>query len=331
MRRRHFKHPRGFTLVELLVVIGIIAVLIAVLLPVLAGVAARGRDIKCQANLRTIIQAVHGYALENKGSMPWGYVYNRMLPNWNDAPGNGKEHICWASLIGTHLMRSGSVVLSDFSRDLTDTELRATIPASFQCPEADQVRPHFVSYAMNMLIAPAPVYEVSADAPGLLHRPPRQSHLLPESAVVWDTSVNWGFERRPFARIGLDIDGQRIAWVGSTVPQARFYTISDPFSRIPPRTFGQNMPVVFNMGSDIFYNRDPAPPPPGAGQWPYQGNLRFRHRKNTTCNVAFSDGSVRQFTAKMNPDKTLKSHDALRRYFMLKWPTGVRPHPNYPS
>jgi len=41
-------------------------------------------------------------------------------------------------------------------------------------------------------------------------------------------------------------------------------------------------------------------------------------------------GSVRQFTARMNPDKTVKSHDAIRRYFMIKWPSGVQADPRYP-
>ena len=63
------KPPHAFTLVELLVVIGIIAILIGLLLPVLAGVQARGRDIKCQANLRSIVQAMYAYAAEN------GHVY----------------------------------------------------------------------------------------------------------------------------------------------------------------------------------------------------------------------------------------------------------------
>ena len=62
------KPPHAFTLVELLVVIGIIAIIIGLLLPVLAGVQARGRDVKCQANLRSIVQAMYGYAAENGGS-----------------------------------------------------------------------------------------------------------------------------------------------------------------------------------------------------------------------------------------------------------------------
>jgi hypothetical protein len=46
--------------------------------------------------------------------------------------------------------------------------------------------------------------------------------------------------------------------------------------------------------------------------------------------VAFGDGSVRQFTAKVNADRTVRQHDALRRYFMLRWPPGVEPDRTQP-
>lgn len=72
---------KGFTLVELLVVIGIIAVLISVLLPALNKVRQQAARIKCQANLRTIMQASLMYADENKNQFPfcnWG-SYNGLV------------------------------------------------------------------------------------------------------------------------------------------------------------------------------------------------------------------------------------------------------------
>src|SRR5262245_26941089 len=73
--------PPAFTLIELLVVIGIIALLIAILLPTLNGARDQGNSIKCQANLRTIGQAITLYTNSHKGSLPYGFVTrNDVLP-----------------------------------------------------------------------------------------------------------------------------------------------------------------------------------------------------------------------------------------------------------
>ena len=58
----------GFTLVELLVVIGIIAVLISILLPTLAGVRKHATSLKCMTNLRSFGQAWQQYANSNHGT-----------------------------------------------------------------------------------------------------------------------------------------------------------------------------------------------------------------------------------------------------------------------
>jgi prepilin-type N-terminal cleavage/methylation domain-containing protein len=69
---RRIRH--GFTLVELLVVIGIIAILISVLLPSLAKARQAANFVDCQARLRQMGQALHIYVSNTKGFVPWGVI-----------------------------------------------------------------------------------------------------------------------------------------------------------------------------------------------------------------------------------------------------------------
>lgn len=61
---------RAFTLVELLVVIGIIAILIAILLPVLSKVQYQAKNTACMSNLRQIAVGVLTYAQDNHNYYP---------------------------------------------------------------------------------------------------------------------------------------------------------------------------------------------------------------------------------------------------------------------
>lgn len=88
MRSNHsiYQPVRGFTLVELLVVIGIIALLISILLPSLNKARQAAITVQCASNLRQMGQGYFIYASENKGSLPpfeeknaaYNYLTNRM-------------------------------------------------------------------------------------------------------------------------------------------------------------------------------------------------------------------------------------------------------------
>jgi len=78
---RRSRPAAGFTLVELLVVISIIAVLMGVLLPVLGSAREQAVRVQCQARLRSTHQLLHVYAVDFDQAVPLGYRKGRM--QWN--------------------------------------------------------------------------------------------------------------------------------------------------------------------------------------------------------------------------------------------------------
>jgi len=121
---------RAFTLVELLVVIGIIALLLSILLPVVGVAVEASRRAACLANLRQIGAAVTTYAGDNRNYLP-PLAYR--LPD-----ANGYRHN-WATL----LVDGGYLTAPDQMTATGKPALPALYPASvgpsvLRCPSGEE-------------------------------------------------------------------------------------------------------------------------------------------------------------------------------------------------
>src|SRR2546430_782000 len=150
-KSRHGRRGRGFTLVELLVVIGIIALLIAIMLPALRGAREQAVRLVCMNNQRQLVNAWCMYANEFKGYMPLGYpdgggstlmanyaIDVKFIP-WvigDQRETGAAKYVVWGRNSGPDwLIRAGSIY-----RYLRDVRV-------YRCPEHD---PHYGTNEINI-------------------------------------------------------------------------------------------------------------------------------------------------------------------------------------
>ncbi len=112
--RRHSPvAPAAFTLVELLVVIGIIALLISILLPSLQAARRQANSVKCASALRQIGIGFEMYAHEFKGVIP---VAHHDPGHLRDPQLNIPDRICWYNLVAKYVAGGEHAVQADVSK-----------------------------------------------------------------------------------------------------------------------------------------------------------------------------------------------------------------------
>ncbi len=291
----------AFTLVELLVVIGIIAVLISLLLPALGNAREAARTVACASNMRSIGQGIAIYVQSNKGTLPFAY--------WDGtAPGNSAFDSAratdWVSLINS--------TLNNRDNGLITGDRTARTRQIFRCPSAPGAEP--ADGAILSTYSTHPRLMPNLDRADRLRNgmtgtsnhylePYRAAKIKRSAEVVMlfegtvtingQSSSTGGSAGRWSASpdcYGMDASSISLGYSGPTGNQGSWLTDNYPLGsgapNFTPSSFiSLYLPVTTAVNTDSY---------------PNFGNIRFRHKKNRLKNGLFADGHVESFEIRSN-------------------------------
>jgi prepilin-type N-terminal cleavage/methylation domain-containing protein len=305
----------AFTLVELLVVIGVIGLLISILLPALSSAQAQSRKVKCMSNLRSLGQAISLYGAENKGSLPWGVVPSRF---GTEAEANADaDYYDWMGLLDFNMSKGARAMgaISGSTPFVRPTAKRQPVISNvFLCPDIDTATYNMASsYAVHPVAIPNWFAEVygpqvftgtgtgTSDGPGRGFgsqvAPAKLTQLYNDTPIMWDTHGVVPTADRvqgvtKFAAYSC-IDGQNLEQPRDRDlryrSRARDMMDSNPYKGARHHIFVPK-PADPNDQADWQYNRDVGPGNPADNS--QLGNLRFRHARERECNLLMGDFSV---------------------------------------
>lgn len=135
---------RGFTLVELLIVVSIIGLLIALLLPALSRARETGRRGVCLSNMKQIGYGLQFYAQDFRSFVPReGHYFERPAPTWSRRP---PSSVPWAFAFRPYVDTTPSDYYTRMQRGGQGDQFEFL--SVYKCPSHPR-REHFIQYVNN--------------------------------------------------------------------------------------------------------------------------------------------------------------------------------------